>query len=157
MQTFIEFIDKKKRDAKKHLRIVKKLLESGNMEVKEYLDDEEPYIFLFSPSKELTFDGVRIYQIGSQLAFRLQKEEKTHPFGTAYPLDIEEMFNDLMSDHHNPEKAGKEVVKSVLHEMDRFFKKSISAEKDLRNSEFDGKIAVRSGMLDFSNIVGRAV
>ncbi len=158
MQTFVEFVDKKKRESKKQLKIVKKLLESNHLKVADHTNDEEPYIFLFSPEKDLTFDGIRIYKIGSEMAFRIQKDENTHPFGQAYPLNLEEMFNDLMSDHRNPEKAGKEVIESVIFEVKKFFSKSAEAEKDLR-SEFDspdGKVAVRSGMLDYSNMVGRA-
>jgi len=89
MLKFQEFVDKKEREAIRQLNIVKKLLESREMKVKSYLKEDDPYIFLVNPLKNTFFDGVRIYKIGNSLAFRVQKEEKTHPFGTAYPLDIE--------------------------------------------------------------------
>lgn len=157
MKTFNAFIDKKQRDSKKHLKIVKKIFESQKMKIKDHLNDDDPYIFLYTQDKDLNFDGIRIYKIGDQLAFRIQKEEETHPFGDAYPLDIEEMFNDLMSDEHNPEKAGKEVIKAVLNEIHRFFKKTAEAEKDLRSSQFDNKdgsgLAIRNTTVDFSNLI----
>jgi lipoate-protein ligase A len=156
MKTFVEFVNKKEREAKRHLKIIKKLLESQGMKVTDHLDDsDEPYIFMFNPQQNVTFDGIRIYQIGTQIAFRIQKEETTQPFGKAYPLDIEEMFNDLMSDHHKPEDAGKKVVEAVANEIKKFFIQSADAERDLRNGEFDpmGKIVIRGGQSDYSNMV----
>lgn len=159
METFVEFVDKKEREAKKHLKIVKKLLESQGMKVADHLKDDDPYIFVFNPGQNIAFDGVRIYQIGTQIAFRIQKEENTHPFGRAYPLPVEDMFNDLMSDNHKPELAGKKVIESVTEEVKSFFIKSANAEKDLRGSEFGNasdpmnKIAIRSTNTDYSNMV----
>jgi hypothetical protein len=158
MKTFCEFVDRKEREGKRHLRIVKKLLESHGMKVTSHLDADDPYIFLWNPDKKISFDGVRIYKIGTQMAFRVQKEEKTHPFGRAYPLDIEEMFNDLMSDHHDPDKAGKEVVRAVIEEVNAFFKGSKDAEKDLRDKDFVkddpwSQIVMKSTGTDYSNTV----
>lgn len=157
MKTFNAFIDKKQRESKKHLKLVKKIFDSKGMKCNEHLEDDDPYIFLFTKNKDLNFEGIRIYKIGNQLAFRIQKEEKTHPFGEAYALNIEEMFDDLMADEHNPEKAGKEVVKAVISEVERFFKKTGQAEKDLISSKFDNKdgngIAIRNTATDFSNLI----
>ena len=159
MKTFNAFIDKKQRDSLKHLKIIKKVFESQGMKCTDHLGNDDPYVFLFAKDKDLNFEGIRIYKIGNQLAFRIQKEESTHPFGMAYPLDIEEMFNDLMSDEHNPEKAGKAVIKSMINEVERFFKKTLEAENDLRSSQFDNKdpngngIAIRNTVTDFSNLV----
>lgn len=159
MGTFIEFHDKKEREAKKHLKIVKKLLESQGFKVGDHLKDDDPYVFIYNPGQNIAFDGIRIYQIGTQLAFRIQKEENTHPFGKAYALPIEDMFNDLMSDNHKPEIAGKKVIESVTEEVKRFFTKSAEAEKDLKGAEIGGnpdpmnKVAIRSGSSDYSNLV----
>jgi len=158
MLKFQEFVDKKEREAIKQLSIVKKLLESQEMKVKNYLKEDDPYIFLVNPLKNTFFDGIRIYKIGDSLAFRVQKEEKTHPFGTAYPLDIEEMFNDLLSDHHKPEDAGKKVINAVTNEVKRFFEKSYKAEKDLRSIQLDrepwNKVVIKSNDfgVDYSNL-----
>lgn len=153
-QSFKGFLDSKDREAKKQLKIVKKLLESKKMKVKDFLEEDDPYVFLYAPSKDVSFDGIRIYKIGNQLAFRVQKEAQTHPFGRAYPLDIEAMFNDLLSDHHKPEKAGEAVIDAVIEEIGRFFKKSAEAEKALRNSEFEkGAIVIQSGPTDYANLV----
>ena len=154
MQNFCEFIDRKERESKRHLKIVKKLLESHGMKIKDYLDNDDPYIFVQNPGSKITFDGIRLYKIGSQLAYRIQMEENTHPFGKSYQLPIEDMFEDLLSDHHKPEVAGKKLIEAVAAEVKKFFTKSADAERDLLDTDLDAnRIAVRSTMGDYSNMV----
>jgi hypothetical protein len=154
VKQFLEFIDRKQRDAKKHLKLVEKLLSKNGMQVYSHLDEEEqPYIFVKSP-KKVSFDGVRIYEIGEMIAYRIQKEEKTHPFGKAYLLDIEDMFNDFMSENMKEEEAGKKVIESVVEELQKFFVKSAKAEQDLRDSGQDGTgLIVKTGGTDYSSTV----
>jgi len=87
-RTFSEFVDKKSREGKKQLDILQKVLAHNGLKVQDFLGEEEPYIFVKSPTDELSFEGVRIYKIGSNIAFRVQKESATHPYGRAYPLDV---------------------------------------------------------------------
>ena len=163
MRGFGNFLDKKARESKRQLEVIQKVLEKQGMEVSGFLEDEDPYLFLRSKSNGLSFEGVRIYKIGSNLAYRVQKEEKTHPFGKAYNLDIEGMFEDLISDtENNEEKAGQEVIKAINKEFARFFEKSSEAEKETRAGEFDqrsdpsGRITVNAsaGANDYSNTIG---
>lgn len=161
MQNFMEFVDKRKRDAKHHLDLIKKLLERGGMKVSSHLNKDDSYIFVESPVKNLSFDGVRIYQIGDIIAYRVQKEEETHPFGRSYPLEIEEMFYDFLSDEESETKAGELVAKTLIFELKNFFEKSEAAEKKLRTSDFDGihdplgKVITRSSETgtDYANLV----
>lgn len=159
MQTFLEFVDKKQREAKRHLKIMQKLLESSGLRIKSYVDDdEEPYVYLHNPSKKVTFDGVRIYQIGDQLAYRVQKEEKTHPYGKAYQLDIENMFSDYIGDQIDEMEAGKLVIKSVIEELNKFFNRTSQAEVELAAGEFGspdplGSVIIRSTGSDWSTLV----
>lgn len=134
MLRFVEFVDRKQRENKRQLKVIKKLLESQEMKVKDHLKDEDPFIFVLNPDKNTFFEGVRIYKIGSQIAFRVQKEEDTEPFGKAYSINIEEMFEDFMTDY-NPEKSGKKIIEAVGEEIKRFFEKSSEAEKDIRGEE----------------------
>jgi len=153
-KSFGEFVNKKKRECVKQLGILKQILEQGGMKVDNFIDadsDDEPYIFCVSPTKNGSFDGVRIYKIGDQLAFRVQKENKTHPYGSAYPLPIEEMFNDFLSDEGTDQKkAGKKVIEAVNKEIKRFFEKSLEAERDEKErnieseEESGGSVSVRS-------------
>lgn len=151
---FLEFVDRKQREAKKHLHLIEKLLQKGGMQVSSFLEEEDPYIFLKFPSKGLSFDGIRIYEIGEMIAYRIQKEEKTHPYGKAYMLDIEDMFNDYMSENMKEEEAGHKVIESVVTELKKFFEKSMEAEEDLKNSGQDGlNIIVKAGGSDYASQV----
>lgn len=161
MRTFLEFVDRKEREGKRQLKILGKLFESQGFEAKEHTSADDPYLYVANPMKHASFDGIRIYKIGSTLAFRIQKEEKTHPFGRAYMLDVEEMYNDLLTDHHKPEDAGKALVKSVAEEIKLFFNKQAKAENELK-AMFQGqgdmkdpfnRVVVRASGTDYSNMV----
>jgi hypothetical protein len=159
MLNFQAFIDKKEREAKKQLKIIEHILTSNGFKVKDHLDDDDPFLFVYNPQKNTFFDGIRVYKIGSNLAFRVQKQEKTEPFGSAYDLPIEDMFTDLITDY-KPHEAGKKIIQAVTTEVKKFFTKSSQAEKELRDKEFErtgdpfGKVVVRSSDygMDYSNL-----
>ena len=151
---FLEFIDRKQREGKKHLKLIEKVLRKGGMEVYSHLEDEDPYVFVKSTNDKLSFDGIRIYEIGDMITYRVQKEEKTHPYGKAYLLDIEDMFNDYMSENMKEEEAGKHVMKSLVEELKKFFSKSAKAEQELKNSDQAGTgLIIKSGGTDYSNTI----
>jgi hypothetical protein len=163
--SFKEFVSKKDREAHHQLKTIKKLLEKHGFTVEAFLENEDdPYVFLNANNDQLSFDGVRIYKLGDVMAFRVQKEKDTHPYGKAYPLDIENMFNDMMSESGSEKKAGEEVIEAVVDEFKRFFKKSRTAEKDLKSAEVEqeredgnGKVLVRNNTLDYASMVGNKV
>jgi len=160
-RTFGEFVDKKKRESIRQLKILSSLLEHSGMKVEKFLEGEEddPYVFCFNPSKNGSFDGIRIYKIGDQLAFRIQKENKTHPYGSAYPIPVEDMFQDFLSDEGIDEQgAGKKVIESVAKEVKKFFERSIATEKDDRVSAMDkdkdkGSVMLRTTGTDYSALI----
>jgi hypothetical protein len=161
MRSFVEFVDKKTKDTLRQLGLLKRVLEKNGMTVANFLEDDDPHIFIRVNKKNLSFDGVRIYKIGGGLAYRVQKEEKTHPYGKAYSIDVEGMYDDMISDEMDEEKAGKEVMKSLVQEIRKFFDKSSDAEKELRSIEFDkssnkdpmGNIVARTTGTDYANQV----
>lgn len=160
MQQFMEFVDRKEREGKRHLKILDKLFQSQGFDTREHTSNEDPYLYVVNPTKNASFDGIRIYKIGSTLAFRIQKEEKTHPFGKAYQLDVEDMFQDLLTDHHKPEEAGKALVKSLAEEVKLFFKQQAKAENELKASFIGAdpkdpfaRIVIRAMGGDYSNMV----
>jgi len=156
---FVEFVNKKMRESRRHLGLVKKILERQGMGVTDHLTDDDPYIFVKSPTKSLSFDGIRIYKVGDVMAYRVQKQEQTHPYGKAYLLDLEEMYDDYMGDDYEAEEAAKQIIQAVTEEIKKFFTKSADAENDIRNAELDqnadgmGKIIVRTTGTDYSNMV----
>ncbi len=157
-QSFKTFVDKKQRESKRQLGLVKQILERQGMAVTSHLDDDDPFVFIKSPTKSLSFDGIRIFKPASDImAFRVQKQEDTAPYGKSYLLDLEEMFNDYMGDDYKPEDAAQQCIQAVTEEVKKFFKKSVDAENDIRNAELDqdkdgmGKILVKSSGTDYSN------
>lgn len=133
--TFVEFVDGKQRETIKQLEIVKGILRRSGMQVASFVQSkhDDPYLFLYNSTGSTNF-GVRIYKIGEQLAYRIQRREKTHPYGQAYPLDIEAIWDDLKSEGKKTQEVVEEIVKSVAEEFKDFFKQSDKASKELRQS-----------------------
>lgn len=161
-KSFGDFVDKKKRDSLRQLGLIRQMLESQGMKVDNFLEnhEEEPYIFCFNPTRNGSFDGVRIYKIGEIISFRIQKENKTHPYGSAYAIPVEDMFQDFMSDEHIDEvAAGKRVMEAVAKEIRKFFEKSVEAEKEERDQMIDdnsngaGSVLVKTSGTDYSSLI----
>lgn len=156
MRRFVEFVDKNSRKARKHLEILRKVFEKEGFPTVSYTEDEEPYIFVKNPTNNLSFNGIRIYKIGDIIAYRTQREEATHPYGKAYSLDIEDIFNDFIADDMKEKEAGKEVIKAIIKEVNNFFSKSAEAEDKLANGYFDKSISIdkslteKPGTVDYS-------
>lgn len=157
IKTFTDFLDKKHRDMVHQLDLIKKVLDKHGMTTESFLHDEEsPYIFCFSPSKGTSFDGIRLYKIGNEFAYRIQKEDKTHPYGKAYPLHIEEMFRDLLSEKDTDQKAaGMKVIDLLGKQIKKFFEKSLEAEQEERNvdNKSAGNVMVSTTGTDYSSLV----
>jgi len=154
MQQFLEFVDRKQRESKEHLKLVEKALRKGHMHVYAHLEDDDPHLFVKSPTKKLSFEGVRVYTIGDRVAYRVQKLEKTEPYGKAYSLNIEDMFHDFMSENMDEETAAKKVMESMVSELKKFFHKSERAEEEMRGGDKDGVgLIVKTGGSDYSSTV----
>jgi hypothetical protein len=153
MEYFLEFVDRKQRETKKELKLVEKSLTKGGLHVYSHLENEDPYLFVKSPNKKISFEGVRVYQIGDSIAYRVQKLEKTEPYGKAYSLNIEDMFNDFMGENMTEEEAGEEVMKSMVTELKKFFHKSAEAEEKNKGSEKGVGMIVKTGGSDYSSTV----
>lgn len=150
---FSSFLDKKNKQAVRELGIIRDILSEGEFKVEDFLKDESPYLFVNCPNKgDLDFEGVRVYKVGSNLAYRIQKENKTEPYGSAYSLDIEDLFGDLVSDM-SEEKAAEEIKKAVVEEFKNFFEKSSKAQEEINSGGADpqSKIVVSGGAGDLSN------
>lgn len=156
--TFGEFLTKKRHDAVKKLDLVRKMLESQGFRINNFLeedfDDNEPYIYCFNPVQSPdSFEGIRIYKIGEQIAFRTQKQDKTHPYGKAYSIPIEELFEYFLEEM-DEKKAGEEVIKIVAKEIKKFFEKAIRAEQELSSLDLaSDNVLVRTTGTDYSDNV----
>jgi len=149
---FSSFLDKKNKQAVRELGIVRDILSEGDFKVEDFLKEESPYIFVNCTGGGLDFEGVRVYKVGSNLAYRVQKESKTEPYGEAYSLNIEDLFSDLISDMSEDE-AAEEIKKAVMEEFENFFQKSAKAQEELNSGRIDpqNKIVISGGAGDLSN------
>jgi len=142
-RTFKDYMNVEDRKALRQLNICKSLFEKSGLKVTDFtesVDDQNPYIFVYNTAGNKFFDGIRIYSIGKKLAYRVQKEERTHPFGTAYPLKIEEMFNELVSEEDTDSReAGQEIIEQVPKIIKKFFERSAEAEKEIINQDIQDK------------------
>lgn len=149
---FSSFLDKKNKQAVRELGIIRDILTEGDFKVEDFLKEDSPYIFVNTTDSGLDFEGVRVYKVGSNLAYRIQKEKNTEPYGAAYSLDIENLFGDLVSDMSEDE-AAEEIKKAVVEEFKNFFQKSAKAQDELNSGKNDpqSKIVVSGGAGDLSN------
>jgi len=138
---------------------MKKILEQNNFKVKDFLNeqDSDPYIFCYNPLKNSSFEGIRVYKIGNELAFRIQKESQTHPYGSAYPLPVESMFNDFLTDSGDEDEVSKQLIEVIGKEINNFFEKSSKAEESSRklsyNKDSVGSVLVRSTGTDYASLI----
>ena len=160
IRKFNDYVDRRSREAKEHLKIVKAVLEKHGMEVASHLDAEDPYLFVKDGDRHCSFDGVRLYvSEADTMAFRVQKEADTHPYGKAYALDVEGMYLDLIADKCDEDKAGVQVAKGIVRSIKKFFEKSGEAERDIRAAELDGsgdpmgKVLIKGTGTDYSNMI----
>jgi hypothetical protein len=159
-KSFGDFVDKKRRDTKRQLGLIEQLLKKQGLRTEGFLENSEddPYVFCYNPSKSASFDGIRIYKIADIIAFRIQKESKTHPYGAAYSLPIEEMFQDFLNDEKIKEQeAGHKVIEAVSREVRKFFDKSSEAERDERMQDIEGgsqgNVAIRGQANDYASMI----
>lgn len=153
MKQFLEFVDRKERESRRHLKIVLKALKESGLHTYNHIDHEDSYIYVKSDNKDLPFEGIRIYEIGRSLAYRVQKEKDTEPFGKAYSLDLEEMFNDFMGENMKEEQAGKAVIKGVINEIKQFFSKSAKAQTAIEELGDSKPVIIKTGGTDYSGMV----
>src|SRR5690606_30220631 len=153
MEQFMEFVDRQQRETRRHLQLIEQLLKSKGFQAQAHLDEDDPYVFVKSPNAKLSFDGIRIDEVGDLVAYRIQKEEKTHPYGKAYMLNLEDMFNDFMSENMEEEEAGRQVIEGVAKELKKFFEKSAAAEQEIRDLGWEDRgIILKTGGTDYSSL-----
>ena len=143
---FNEFVEAKERVKKKRLAIVKKMLEASGLNVidKTNNKNDEAFIYVYNSGKNLPFDGIRVYEIAGQFAYRVQKEVDTQPYGKAYSISIESMFEDLLGEDMPDEKIGHEIIRSVVNEIKDFFDRSYEAEQHERPADPLNRVVDRS-------------
>lgn len=151
---FSTFVDRKTNKARKELAVIKDVLDEAGIKVKDFIKEHEPFLYVPSTDKGLDFGGVRVYKIGSSVAYRIQNESDTQPYGMSYPLDVGGMFDELLGDM-DEEEAAEEVKKAIAEEFRGFFKKSSEAQEKANSDGFDpqSRIVVGGKVGDISNMM----
>ena len=155
IQCFNEFVERKVRDARKHLHIIKEVLEKNGFKIADETDrHEDPYIFIYAPEGNLSFQGIRVYEIGKSIAWRCQKKADVEPFGQSFKLPVEAIFEDLLGDHRDDNKIAEEVIKAITGDIKDFFDKCFKIEQRKPHAK-DALDAVymRASNSDYSNQV----
>lgn len=157
MITFLEFMNKHGRDAIKHLKLIKQVLEKNSLKVVAHIGFfDDPYLWVEAPGN-IAFGGVRIYEIGEGLAFRLQKQSGKEPHGEAIKLPIEDMFNDLLGDNPEDDQIGQKVADYVVREIKQFFKDSERAElMKVKKDNLDKIVSGKSASMDYSSMMSNS-
>lgn len=155
MMQFNEFVNHRERQNKENLQLIEKILKSGKnaLKVKSFINEEDPYLFVYSPNDNFTFEGLRVYPIANSFCYRIQNAEDTQPFGKAYSLDLEKMFADYMADSTETDEAAKKVSESVKREIIKFFELTGKAEEELSGQKQDTGYVLKTGGSDYSSLV----
>lgn len=141
MRNFRDFYENKTRQSIKQLNIIAQIVEKSGFKVDHFLGEQfdDPYIYIYNPNNNTSFDGVRLYKIGDKIAYRVCREAKTHPYGNAYSLEVELMFDDLMEEGKTkPEDIGGKIIEMIAKELKSFFHESAKAEKPNISSDDSG-------------------
>jgi len=152
---FNEFVNHRERESRDFLKLIAKILKSGkdSLKVKSFLSEDDPYLFVYAPNDNFTFEGIRVYPIGDTYAYKIQNAEDTQPFGKAYSLDLEKMFADHMSDNIESDEAAKRVSENVKREISRFFELTGKAEEELAGTKPDSGYVLKTGGSDYSSLI----
>lgn len=153
---FSSFLDIKNKKTIEQLEILGKIL-SESFKIDSNIKSIDPYIFVYSNKENLPFQGVRVYKIGSNWAYRIQNENETQPYGRAYPINLEQAYEDLVSDY-SEEEVGEYIAKALVEEFKNFFEKSVEAQRDsnsfvITKKDISNQTIVSKNSGDFSNMI----
>ena len=159
MITFLEYSYAQKKESKMRLKLIKKCLEKDGLKVDDMTEDVKPYIFCYTPLKNLSFDGIRIFENGSTMSFQTSKKKETLPYGVAREMPVNELFYQICEFQPDKDKATEELVKEISKMVRTFFKQSKEAEDELMGRSIDGQtggdkagaIVVRNTGTDYAN------
>lgn len=148
---FFDYINRKLLNSKRKLKIIHKILDQAKIKSKlRTKNTDDPHVFVYSTNDNCDFEGIRIYPIGRSIAFKIQNRSDTHPYGKAYLLDFENVYNTFMSEKDSEEeKAGSKVIKYFVEEIKKFF--DVSAEAQNNVDKNDKKLMFRNSGTDYSS------
>jgi hypothetical protein len=165
MQTFFEYaLHRVKSFEPDRLKDLYRLLKAGGLVVVDKTNEQnDPHLWVQAHPTPQEFSGIRVYLLGNICAFRVQKLETTEPYGKAYLMDLQGIFDKILEKMGNKaqkssKEAVKELIKSVSGEINAFYHDSIKDEEEFvqdqlygpERSDVGGAALVPSSGFDYS-------
>jgi hypothetical protein len=145
MLTFLEYsIHRVREQQPKKLGLLLKSIKSAGLVAIDHTDDEkDPHIFVRAHPQPEEFQGIRLYILGHIVAFRSQKLEDTAPYGKAYLLDMQKIYEDLLEEEDpKNEEEKKETLKKLVRiigdKIRKYWSDTIEDEEEQLQDELGG-------------------
>jgi excinuclease UvrABC helicase subunit UvrB len=145
MKTFLEYSTHRVRehDPKKLELLFKALTKSGLFVADKTDLEKDPHLFVQAIPEPEEFEGIRIYILGNICAYRVQKLKDTEPYGKAYFLDVQKMYDDAIKDIGDAGDQNKKIyvdalIKKLGEKLQKFYKDSVKDEEEFISSQIDG-------------------
>lgn len=162
MKTFNEYKTVLDDQTKSNLELLTVIFKNDGLKVHEFLDQKkDPYIYVFNPLDDLSFQGVAVYKRGNILAYRPQRYEDSQPYGAAYMIPIQDIYEDYIYQKKDKKEALKMLCTKLCKDMRSFFRDSKKAEdavmqsqlRDPKDIDGAGQIIIRNTGTDYSNTI----
>lgn len=132
MLSFKEYVNNDKNRNKEILEKIADLLRrTKGIEIYSFLErDEESYIFALVPVESKLSEklkkiklGIRIYNIGNDIIYRLQKGPKGFPIGVAKKLVDKEEIENLIDSGESNTGAHNTLIRKIPEKLGKFMRK----------------------------------
>lgn len=128
MSIFSDYLKSRNYSGRRKLAIFAEVMRRADLHVIPRFDGAEPHLFV---SRGPDRTGVRIYEIGDRLAFRVQDLPDGEPHGRAFGIDVQRLFEEIIEeiDDKTPENAAWLLLGELGNAMKSFFADSIKAAR----------------------------
>jgi len=131
MEYFKEYLEKKDKENKKKLEDIFELLKRvEGIKVLEYLSYEVPYLFVrtqvgkhISPALVDLDLGVKIFNAGNKLVYRLQQGPKGIQIGPSKTIEDPDEIEDYIEQGKSEQEAYNEIFRQVPKKVKKFLRR----------------------------------
>jgi len=131
MEYFKEYLEKKDKENKKKLEDIFDLLKRvEGIKALEYLDYDNPYIFVrVQPEKHISAGlvdldlGVRIFTAGNKVVYRLQQGPKGLQIGPSKAIEDPDEIDDYIEQGKSEQEAYNEIFRQIPKKIKKFLRR----------------------------------
>lgn len=143
MKTFLEYSIHRVRehDPDKLKLLLAALTKAGLFVTDKTHEEKDPHLFVQAIPQPEEFEGIRIYILGNICAYRVQKLRDTEPYGKAYLLDLQGMYDDSIKQlgtKGDKKFYVEDLIKKLGAKLKKFYIDSIKDEDEYLQSQLDG-------------------